>query len=107
MQIDCTSNGYYNETARCIISGNTIQVTACRDGYYDSTISSCVSNCGIGRYGEATYNDRGMVEISTCKSCDSTCYECAGSGPNKCLSCPKNFYLSVKKTNQGLYSVAG
>lgn len=77
-------------------SPSTYTVTgpiACKHGYVDPDTNTCVSNCGIGRYGEAIYNYRGIVETTICKNCDPSCYECTEF--SKCKSCKKGFYLDT------------
>ncbi|CDW83832.1 UNKNOWN [Stylonychia lemnae] len=73
------------------------QITACSDGFFDSLENKCTENCGIGRYGQAIYNDRGMIETSVCNTCDDNCFECASQ--SQCISCKKGYYLKTE-TNQ-------
>ncbi|CDW84063.1 UNKNOWN [Stylonychia lemnae] len=54
------------------------QITACEDGYVDQLTGKCTANCGIGRYGSISFNQRGYIETSTCQTCDDSCFECAG-----------------------------
>jgi len=63
--------------------------TACKDGYVKD--NQCVSTCGVGYYGTATYDVKYKVSTSVCQACPAGCYEC--SDASKCLSCKKGFYL--------------
>ena len=56
--IGCNDNTYYPGIVKCTIDATLSKPTAtlgCRDGYIDST-GNCVSSCGIGSYGLATYS---------------------------------------------------
>ncbi|CDW89500.1 UNKNOWN [Stylonychia lemnae] len=69
------------------------QITACLNGYFDPLKNKCISNCGVGRYGQVTFNQRGMIDSSVCNECDNNCFECATQ--HECISCKKGFYLST------------
>lgn len=71
----------------------------CTDGYYDSTTQSCVSNCGVGKYGSSTFDSTRSIIISECKTCSAPCVTCAGAGSSKCTSCAKNSYVDASATN--------
>lgn len=97
----CQDNQFYPGVVRCSISattGNPTAATGCRDGYADST-GKCVTNCGQGKYGKATYATSGKIIDSKCYTCgDTNCLECVGGGTNECTSCKKGFYLSRDTT---------
>ncbi|CDW78870.1 UNKNOWN [Stylonychia lemnae] len=83
---------------RCNFSVNALtglpqqeQITACLDGFFDPLKNTCTTNCGIGRYGQVTFNDRGMIDSAICNACDDNCFECATK--SECSSCKKGFYL--------------
>ena len=42
------------------------EAIACRDGYIDATTGACTTSCGIGYFGLATYNYRGLLDKSLC-----------------------------------------
>ncbi|CDW83215.1 UNKNOWN [Stylonychia lemnae] len=67
------------------------QILACLDGYVNQLTGTCVTNCGIGRYGNTSFNNKGMIETTLCQDCNSSCYECASK--NECKSCKRGYYL--------------
>ncbi|CDW80471.1 UNKNOWN [Stylonychia lemnae] len=67
------------------------QIIACEDGYVDKITGRCTAHCGLGRYGKMQFDSRGLIEASSCETCDEMCFECASQG--ECLSCKKGFYL--------------
>ncbi|CDW74523.1 UNKNOWN [Stylonychia lemnae] len=100
--IECNQqNGAQIKTLRCqferveesliIIQKN---ITSCLGGFVDPITGNCVSNCGIGKYGNITLGFNGMIEQTLCLDCDSTCFEC--SSKYQCLSCKFGFYLDLK-----------
>ncbi|TNV88247.1 hypothetical protein FGO68_gene13755 [Halteria grandinella] len=96
----CQDNKFYPGVVRCNIdttTGNPTASTGCRDGYADSN-GKCVSNCGVGKYGKATYASSGKIIDSKCYTCNSNCYQCVGGGSNECISCKAGFYLSRDTT---------
>ncbi|CDW72631.1 UNKNOWN [Stylonychia lemnae] len=41
-------------------------IKACLDGFIDIKTGKCVTNCGIGQYGQVSYGMRGMIEKTVC-----------------------------------------
>ncbi|CDW74218.1 UNKNOWN [Stylonychia lemnae] len=68
-----------------------ISIKACLNGYVDPKTNICVSNCGLGRYGNLTFGYKGMIEKTECLDCGSACFEC--SLEKECKSCMKGYYL--------------
>lgn len=83
-----------------------LKLTACRDGYID-TNRKCVTNCGPGMYGKASFSSRGIVSESKCFACDSSCAECVGAGPNQCKECKNGFYLQRSGTSFSTVTMHG
>ncbi|CDW77598.1 UNKNOWN [Stylonychia lemnae] len=107
-QCETDSSNSYGSTdsfpVRCNFSVDVLtglpkieQFTACSDGFFDYLENKCTTNCGIGRYGEVIFNERGMIETSVCSTCDDNCFECATQF--QCISCKKGYYLKTE-TNQ-------
>eukprot|EP00347_Sterkiella_histriomuscorum_P013547 403364296 len=82
---------YYVDGEICLDALGQYECLNCAYGYSIVEINS-QKRC-YWRYGETIYSMRGMVESSTCIDCDSSCFECAGSGQNQCLSCNSGYYL--------------
>ncbi|CDW88780.1 UNKNOWN [Stylonychia lemnae] len=80
--------------------GKPIQqfILACNEGFVDPLTNQCTSNCGLGRYGEVSFNRRGFIETSKCSQCDDNCFECASQ--TECISCKKGFYLQADSTSK-------
>eukprot|EP00347_Sterkiella_histriomuscorum_P007759 403347666 len=100
----CQFNGINPEAIRCSLQVQANQVVysstiGCMDSFVDPNTGLCTSNCGIGRYGETIIGLRGMIESSTCRNCDDSCYECAGSEPSMCISCNQGFYLEKEENS--------
>ncbi|CDW78173.1 UNKNOWN [Stylonychia lemnae] len=68
-------------------------VIACLNGYVDPGTGKCVTNCGIGRYGNVTFGYKGMIESTECLDCDSSCFECKSQV--ECKSCKKGYFLNL------------
>ena len=49
------------------------------------TPTICLSTCPIGYYGNSTFGD--------CQLCDVSCQTCVNSGPTQCMICSSNLYL--------------
>ncbi|CDW82514.1 UNKNOWN [Stylonychia lemnae] len=69
-------------------------ITSCLGGFVNLITGNCVSNCGIGKFGNITLGFNGMIEQTLCLDCDSTCFEC--SSKYQCLSCKRGFYLDLQ-----------
>ena len=71
------------------------------------TNGKCVTDCGPGMYGKATFSSRGIVSESKCLACDSSCAECVGSAANQCKECKNGFYLQRTGTTFSTVSMYG
>ena len=55
----------------------------------------CVSSCGVGYYGVATFSSRSKISQSYCATCPTGCYECSSGSASACISCKAGYYLNV------------
>lgn len=80
--IACNEDKFFPGLVRCNLdaTGTVTTAKACQDGYADAVTGKCVTNCGQGKYGSATFSSRGLVQSAQCYSCDPSCAECVGSG---------------------------
>jgi hypothetical protein len=69
-----------NSCAQCV--GNATNCVKCADGYFKNE-STCVSDCGVGRYLDKTKME--------CRPCGQQCNTCFNTA-NNCTSCVQPLY---------------
>ena len=105
--LTCSGNGPNNCTG-CTESMklyNGTCVSQCPQYYFQDILNNtCVTDCGVGNYGETS--------TAQCKTCDASCKSCNGSTNSNCLTCNVPFVLqtglclSIQCNNGSYYEIS-